>query len=319
LISGEMRTDWPGRPSTFEEWVQALYLQFNNPRQAHSMDFSYSPDQITLRSELSEFIQTEVNPALQDPPDPATFDKALWQKCANAGLLSLGMPKPWSERADTSLLTMVIALEAIGYACNDNGLPFALATQGCTVQQSIVQHGSSEQQSRYLPASVKGELIGSHAMTEPEAGSDSGSIRLHAVKTEGGYRLTGEKKMIGLAPVADYCVLFASANPDAGRWGVTAFLIDTHTSGFKVSAPVKKMGLISAPMGHLKLSDCFVPEENRLGPEGAGAAIAHHSLEMERICILASQTGRMRRQLELSLEHAKTRNLPCSNHPCSNF
>ncbi|MFK7889533.1 MAG: acyl-CoA dehydrogenase family protein [Granulosicoccus sp.] len=271
------------------------------------MDFGYSTSQQDLRDTLEGFVRDKVNTRLQYPANPARFDRDLWRECAHAGLLSLGMPEPWSLAGDDTLLTMVIALEAVGYACDDNGLPFALATQACTVQQTLVQHGTEQHRAQYLPGSVRGELIGSHAMTEPQAGSDSGNISLHARKADDGYYLSGEKKMIGLAPVADYCVLFASVNPAAGRWGVTAFLIDTDSAGFEVSAPVEKMGLVSAPMGHLVLNECFVREENRIGPEGAGAAIANHSLELERICILASQVGRMQHQLELSVAHAKSR------------
>lgn len=271
------------------------------------MEFSYTKEQDALRSSLSRFITEVVNPAMQQQSPSTNIDRKLWQACAGAGILSLGMPPPWSSSTDASLLSMVMGLEAIGYTCDDNGLPFALTTQGCTVQQTLLQHGSEAQKSRYLSASIAGELIGSHAMTEPQAGSDSGNIRLRAQKVENGYQLTGQKTMIGLAPVADYCVLFASVNPDAGRWGITAFLVDTASPGFTVSTPVRKLGLDSAPMGHITLKQCFVSEDNRIGPEGAGAAIAHHSLEMERTCILASQVGRMQRQLEQARDYARQR------------
>ena len=271
------------------------------------MDFSYTKEQENSRQSIVEFIQTDVNPKIKIPGDPTSFDRHLWRACARHGLLSLGMPSPWSDAIDSSLLHMVIALEAAGYACIDNGLPFALTTQVCTVQQTILSHGTNDQKSQYLPGSINGELIGCHAMTELEAGSDSGNIGLVASRCSGGYRLSGEKVMIGLAPVADYCVMFATVDASAGRWGVTAFLINTNSQGFQVSPPAKKLGLDSAPMARLTLDDCFVADHCRLGPEGAGASIAHHSLELERTCILASQVGRMQRQLEQALEHARRR------------
>lgn len=271
------------------------------------MDFGYTPQQQALRNSITTFVKENVNPVLRYPPDPAQFDRELWMVCAKEGLLSLNMPTPWVIGSETDLLTMVIALECFGYSCDDNGLPFALATQGCTVQQTIVQHGSDEQKAHYLPGAIRGELIGSHAMTEPDAGSDSGKIGLVATRVDGGYALTGEKIMIGLAPVADFCVVFATVNPEAGRWGITAFLLDTNSPGFHVSTPTTKMGLDSVPMGSITLSSCIVPEGNRIGPEGSGAAIAHHALELERTCILASQVGRMQRQLDISVAHAKSR------------
>lgn len=281
------------------------------------MDFGYTTQQQALRTSIEAFVRRTVNPALQSPPDTAAFDRTLWKACADEGLLSLNMPMPWATGAQTDLLTMVIALESMGYACDDNGLPFALATQGCTVQQTIVQHGSDEQKAHYLSGAISGELIGSHAMTEPDAGSDSGKISLLATRVEGGYTLTGEKIMIGLAPVADFCVVFATVDPKAGRWGITAFLLDTTSPGLQVSGPTTKMGLDSVPMGRIRFSSCKVPEASRIGPEGAGAAIAHHALELERTCILASQVGRMQRQLEDAVNHAKTRRQ--FNQPVGNF
>lgn len=271
------------------------------------MDFNYSTEQLAFRSTLTEFVHNHVNPALAEQPDTTQFDRKLWSACAAQGLLSMGMPEPWSIISDCSLLTMVIGLETIGHCCHDNGLPFALAAQGCTVQQTLLHHGNEEQKHTYLPASIAGRWIGSHAMTEAEAGSDSGNMALTAVKTEKGYCLNGQKLMIGLAPVADYCVIFATVNPAAGRWGITAFVIDMNTPGLSVTVPVVKMGLDSVPMGHITLKDCLVDAQCRLGPEGAGAAIAHHALELERTCILASQVGRMQRQLELCAAHARQR------------
>lgn len=271
------------------------------------MDFAYTSDQNEFRLALSETVTNEINPKLKSYSDPTVFDRNLWVTCAEKGMLSMGMPSPWSTIPDPSLLTMVMGLEAIGNACDDNGLPFALAAQGCTVQQTILHHGTESQKDTYLPGSIAGQLIGSHAMTEANAGSDSGNMRLSAVKSDKGYCLNGQKLMIGLAPIADYCVIFATVSAKAGRWGITAFLVDMKTQGISVSAPIKKVGLDSVPMGRITLDNCCVPENCRLGPEGAGAAIAHHSLELERTCILASQVGRMQRQLDDATKHARER------------
>jgi len=271
------------------------------------MDYSLTTNQQTLQKELKTFVQQEVNTQLCSEGWPVSFNRDLWKKCADAGLLSLGTKETRGLVRDSDFITMVIALETLGYTCSDNGLPFALATQVCTVQQSLLHHGSVEQKETFLAGSIEGILIGCHAMTEPEAGSDSSNISMLATPTNDGFSLTGEKIMIGLAPVADYCILFATVNPDAGRWGQTAFLIPTNTPGLTVNGPIKKLGLDSSPMGTITLSNCEIPANYLLGPQGAGAAIANHSLEFERTCILASQVGRMQRQLEIALDHAKSR------------
>jgi hypothetical protein len=109
------------------------------------------------------------------------------------------------------------------------------------------------------------------------------------------------------APIADVALIFATVNPAKGRGGVTAFLVDKGTPGFKVSRNIEKMGLRTSPMGELILEDCVVPEESRLGREGAGPAIFNSSMEWERSCILGSHIGAMERQLEASIRYSRER------------
>lgn len=276
------------------------------------MEFSYTKGQLEQNERIVSYINTVINPMLDSNPQPENFSRDVWLKCAEGGLFEFGIPDDNSLRTKSTIgsaavLDQVMAFESIGYASCDNGLPFALSAQGSTVQQTILQHGSEEQIDNYLPGCIAGKLIGAHAMTEADAGSDPSGMRMEAIKSEGGYLLSGEKLMISLAPVADFFVLFATVNREAGRWGITAFLIDSDTAGVTTSRPVNKLGLDSAPMGRIMLDNAFIAEDCRLGPEGAGAAIAQHSLEVERACILASQVGRMRRQLEEALAYTRER------------
>ena len=154
-------------------------------------------------------------------------------------------------------------------------------------------------------------------MTEPESGSDAYALRTTALRTSGGYLLSGSKKLITNAPVADVAIVFATTNPKRGMWGVTAFLVDRDTPGFQAGQPVRKMGLSGASMGELHLENCFVPEENRLGGEGAGARVFESSMEWERSCILACQIGAMERQFEECIGHARERHQ--FGQPIGNF
>src|SRR4030067_3620174 len=106
-------------------------------------------------------------------------------------------------------------------------------------------------------------------MTEPDSGSDAYSLRTRAEKCNGGYVLNGTKMFVTSAPIADVAVVFATTNPKLGRWGITAFLVDKGTPGFSLGRDLEKMGLRTSPIGELILQDCYVPEENRLGPGGA--------------------------------------------------
>ena len=204
-------------------------------------------------------------------------------------------------------MTAVLAMEAMGRGCRDNGFNFALNTQMWTVQHPIYKFGTEAQRTQYLPSMCAGDLIGAHALTEPESGSDAFALRMTATSCTEGYKLNGTKSFITLGGVADVVLIFATCNASKGKWGVTAFLVDADCDGFEFGPVRNKMGLRTVPMCDLTLTDCFVPEGNRLGPEGAGVSISNSSLELERCCILASQLGAMERQLEESIDYAKTR------------
>ena len=128
-----------------------------------------------------------------------------------------------------------------------------------------------------------------------------------ATKVDCGYRINGTKRLVSLAPIADVALVFATIDPKLGKWGVTAFLIDLNTEGVRVGATQAKMGLRTVPIGEIYFENCFLSESQRLGPEGAGASISNHSLEIERCSILASQLGAMERQLEATVQRARTR------------
>ncbi|MFU8772573.1 MAG: acyl-CoA dehydrogenase family protein, partial [Anaerolineales bacterium] len=176
-----------------------------------------------------------------------------------------------------------------------------------SVQMPILTFGSEELKKKYLPGLCNGDLIGAHGMSEPDSGSDAYALRTRARKVEGGYLLNGSKTFVTNAPVSDLSVVFANVDPQKGMWGITAFVIETGSPGFTISRDIEKMGLRTSPMGELVMQDCFVPENNLLGTEGAGSRIFNHSMEWERACILASNLGTMERQLEESVRYARER------------
>jgi alkylation response protein AidB-like acyl-CoA dehydrogenase len=186
-------------------------------------------------------------------------------------------------------------------------LIFALNAQMWSVQHPILTFGTQAQKQRYLPGLCRGELIGAHGMTEPDSGSDAYSLRTRAEKRDDGYVLNGNKTFVTNAPIADLALIFATTKPELGQWGVTAFLVEKGTPGLMVSRDLEKLGLRTAPMGELILQDCYVPEENRLGSEGAGASLFGSSMEWERSFILAGHVGAMERQLEACIRYARER------------
>jgi alkylation response protein AidB-like acyl-CoA dehydrogenase len=271
------------------------------------MDFSWSDEQLAFRDRVVKFAQQELNECLVERDRKSTFSRENWQKCAEFGILGLSVPPEYGGGPDIDILTAMLAMEGMGYGCRDNGLAFALNAQLWTVQLPIYRYGSEDQRKRFLPALCSGRKIGAHAITEPEAGSDIYSLQTRAEAVDDGYVLNGSKRLVTFAPIADLALVFATVNPELGKWGVTAFVVEKDTPGFTASPVREKMGLRTVPIGELYFDDCFVSEANRIGPEGAGVSISGLSLEMERTCILASQLGAMERQLEQSIKYARER------------
>lgn len=270
------------------------------------MDFSWSEEQLAFKRAVIEFARRELGDDLIERDRQGEFSRTLWQKCANFGILGLPFPEEYGG-AEADILTTMLTMEGLGYACKDNGLIFGMNAQMWSVMMPIFTFGTQAQKQKYLPDLCRGARIGAHGMSEPDTGSDAYNLRTRAEKRDGGYVLNGSKMFVTNAPVADMAVVFASIDPTKGMWGVTAFLVDVGTPGFSVSRGIEKMGLRTSPMGELVFQDCFLPEENRLGPEGAGSRIFNHSMEWERACILASNLGAMERQLEENIRYARER------------
>jgi len=270
------------------------------------MDFSWTDEELSIRSEVIKFAQKELNNDLVEREKKGEFSRENWQKCARFGIQGLPVPETYGG-AGADILTTILTMESLGYGCRDNGLIFALNAQMWSVQLPILNFGSEAQKQKYLPRLCNGELIGAHGMTESESGSDAYNLHTRAVRHGEGYLLNGTKVFVTNAPVADLALVFAITEPKLGQWGITAFIVEKGTSGFSVTRDLDKMGLRTAALGELVLQDCYLPAENRLGPEGAGVALFSGAMESERAYILAGHVGAMERQLETCVLYARER------------
>jgi len=270
------------------------------------MDFSWSEEQLAYKKAVIEFAQKELKDDLIELDRSSGFSRESWEKCAQFGIHGLPFPEKYGG-AEADILTTMLTMEGLGYGCKDNGLIFGINAQMWSVMMPIFSFGNEAQKEKYLPDMCSGKIIGAHGMSEPDSGSDAYSLRTRAEKVEGGYVLNGSKTFVTNGPVSDLAVVFATVNPDRKMWGVTAFVVEKGTPGFSISKHIEKMGLRTSPMSELIFQDCFIPEENRIGPEGAGAKIFADSMEWERSSILASHIGAMERQLETSIQYARDR------------
>jgi alkylation response protein AidB-like acyl-CoA dehydrogenase len=270
------------------------------------VDFALSPEQMELTEAAVAFARRELNQDLAKREDAGEFPREAWRACAKFGIQGLPVPAEFGG-AGSDVLTTALVMEALGYGCQDNGLLFSLNAQMWSVELPLVTFGSPVQQREYLPGLMSGDIIGAHAMTEPDSGSDALRMRTSAERRGDHYLLNGSKQYVTNAPVADVMLVYAADRERPGLPGLSAFLVDAGTPGLTVSSSFEKMGLRTSPMGEVALADCLVPMENRLGPEGAGMAIFSSSMEWERSCLFASAVGAMRRQLDACLRYARSR------------
>jgi L-prolyl-PCP dehydrogenase len=270
------------------------------------MDFELTEEQRFLRDSIVDFARRELNDDVVERDKSGSFSREAWRKCADLGLLGLPVPKEYGG-AGADATTTMLALEALGYACTDNGLIFSVNAQMWACETPIVRFGTEVQKQRYLPALCDGSLIAAHGMSEPGSGSDAFSLSTTAQRNGTAYVLNGSKTFVTNAPESDLFLVFGTIDKELGFAGVTAFLIEKDTPGLTVGKPLSKMGLRTSPMSELFFDGCEVPAENLLGKPGGGMLVFDASMTWERGCILACTVGTMERQLERSVEYARER------------
>lgn len=230
-----------------------------------------------------------------------------WRRCADRGLLGLFVPTSLGGSGD-DLASCLLTLEGLGHGCRDNGLTYALASQVLSTQIALARFGSSAQQTRWLPGLMDGTTFAAFAMTEPDSGSDAFAMSTRAEELpDGRFRLDGHKSYVTFAPICDVVIVFAVTDPAAGNWGISAFVVDATTTGVTRSAVRPKMGMRTTPFGDIHLDDVVVGPDALLGRPGAGASIFSAVLDVERSFVLAPQIGAMERQLEESIDYARSR------------
>ena len=271
------------------------------------MDFNFTSEQKLLRDSIVKFARGELNHDVIERDRAQTFSRELWRQCAGVGLLGLPVPEEYGG-SSADPLSCAIALEALGYGCRDGGLVFSICAHVLACVVPVWQHGSAAQKEHYLKGLCDGTLVGAHAITEPDSGSDTFSMRLRAQREGSGWRLNGSKTFISNGPVADVVVVFAVTDPDKGfHGGVTGFLIERGVAGFSSGQKFTKMGLRTSPVGELVFQDVLLPDEAVLGTVGGGASVFGTAMDWERSLLVAAHVGALERLLETSISYARTR------------
>ena len=272
------------------------------------MDFSITPEQAAFRRSVYEWAREVVAPGAGDRDKAGRWDPEVWRSLAAQDLAGLPVPADLGG-AGGSIIDSCLANEAIAEGGHDGGLNLSLGAHWVIGTVPIWLHGTPEQQARYLPRLCSGEWIGAWASTEPEAGSDAGSLRTRAVRDGDEWVIDGTKMFITNGPIADLCTVLAVTDPDAGPGrGVSAFLVETTNPGYAVGRELDKMGCRSSPTAEIVLTDCRVPADAMLGPEGEALwRIAFECFDWERTVMIAGSVGGMQATLDGAIAYAKER------------
>jgi butyryl-CoA dehydrogenase len=258
-----------------------------------------------LRDTAREFAQREVAPTAIERDEGERFDRSIFMRMGELGLTGAPLPESIGG-GGFSYLGWALVMEEIGAADMASAVTLSVHLLS---QFPVLNYGTTEQVTRWLPPMAAGEALGAFCLTEPSGGSDAAALRTRATPTDdrAGYRLDGTKIWISNAPDADRYLVFATVDPAKGAKGITAFLVEKGTPGFRFGAHEKKMGIRACPAAELIFDGAIVPAANRLGDEGGGYRIALSSLAEGRISIGAGCVGIARSALEQAAAYLQQR------------
>ena len=257
-----------------------------------------------LRDTVAQFAADDIAPRARAIDHDNHFPRDLWPRLGALGLLGLTVDEA-DGGAGMGYLHHVIAMEEISRASPAVGLSYGAHANLCVNQ--IRRFATSEQKSRYLPGLISGETVGALAMSEAGAGSDVVSMRCRAESKGDQFILNGTKMWITNGPEADVLVVYAKTDPDAGKSGITAFLIERGMAGFRSAQKLDKLGMRGSDTCELVFEDCAVPAENVLGAVNGGVQILMSGLDYERVVLAGGPLGIMQAALDLVLPYVHDR------------
>ncbi len=267
----------------------------------------FKPEHDELRGWARDFAAREIAPMAEKIDREDQYPLTLAKKMGEERLLGLNIPQEYGGLG-LDLLSATIVGEEIAKVSLSAGL--IIGVQNGLVGYPISQFGTKEQKEKYLPRLAKGEILGSYGLTEPSAGSDAANIQTKAEKHGDGYSINGSKIWISQGMLADVVVLFTrTGTPEDGAAGMTAFLVEKGTPGFKVGGKLEVIGIRGTGTAELVFNDCVVPGSNMVGSLGDGFLIAMAVLNQGRVGAAAGALGLAEAALEASVSYAKKRTL----------
>ena len=272
-----------------------------------------------IRDVARTFAQRELAPFAAEREEKAEIPRAVLQALGELGFMGMTVPATY-DGAEADNVSYALALMEI--AAGDGAISTVMSghnSVGCSI---VLQQGTEAQKQLYLKPMARGDMQSCFCLTEPQGGSDVSAMRTRAVRHGAGWRINGQKQFITSGAIADVALIFAKTDMDAGRKGISAFIVPTGTKGYRVGRREKKMGQNASDTVELFFEDLDVPADALLGREGDGFRIALSNLVGGRIGIAAQSIGMARDALERAVAYAKERTsfgVPIMHHQAVSF
>ncbi|MBL7095960.1 acyl-CoA dehydrogenase [candidate division KSB1 bacterium] len=268
------------------------------------MDYLLTEEQKMLQEMVSKFAKEEIAPVASELQEKGIFPAEIIKKLSELGVMGIGYPEEYGG-AGMDFVSYMLAVEAISQYCASTGV--IVSAHSSLAVDPIFRFGTEEQKKKYLPDMCSGKKIGCHALTEPGAGSDAGTIKTTA-KLEGDkWVLNGTKHFITNGAEADIIILFVSTEPEQKTRGISAFIVEKGTPGFKVGKHEDKLGIRASSTTELIFEDCAIPKENLLGELNKGFKVAMVTLDGGRLGIASQALGIAKACIEDSVAYSNER------------
>ncbi len=264
----------------------------------------FSDEQLMIRDMARDFARAELAPNAADWDRNANFPKTAIQQMGELGLLGMLVPEKFGG-SNVDNVAYSMALEEI--ASGDGACSTIMSVHNSVACLPILKFGTEEQKNDFLRPLASGEKLGAFCLTEPQAGSDASALKCRAEMQGNQWVLNGTKQFITSGSTAEIAIVFAVTDPQAGKRGISAFIVPTDTQGYEVASTEHKMGQRASDTCQIVFNDCHIPAGNLLGEEGQGYKIALANLEGGRIGIASQAIGMARAAYEAALTYASER------------
>jgi butyryl-CoA dehydrogenase len=263
-----------------------------------------SEEQRLIRDSVRDFVQARVVPFAADWDRDNHFPRGQLAEMAELGLFGMFIPEEWGG-SGADYLSFALAIEEV--AAGDGSCSTILSVNNSVVCSVLLASGSEFLKQTYLKPLASGAQLGCFCLTEPQAGSDAAALKTRAQKQGDEYVLNGTKAFITSGKNADVAIVFAVTDPEAGKKGISAFVVPTDNPGYEATTVEQKMGQHASDTAQIFFKDCRIPADHLIGAEGEGYRIALMNLEGGRIGIGAQSVGMARAAYECALDYARLR------------